>query len=890
MAETDGSIVFKTDLDNADLEKQLKDAERSIDALKRKIESKTSAKSAIAQQMEDVADETELAKRAIERLQSRLQELRSRSGSLTPAERGREEAMASELSNEITLYGRLIDKAAKLDEQWDALERELIEYDHDLSMVQDRYERLAGEAQQVTTRSESAWNRAGESIRSKFSSVAEGVRSRMASAAERSVTPWQDFKRRVSQLLKQAFLFGVIVSGLNAIRNAIGSMLMKNNQFNASVQNLKAVLNGFLGQMVSAVLPVLTGIINTLAAVFERVASFIDQLFGTNIMGHIAQQRNDAHNAVQQENAQKMADYNAQVAKEQERYESELAKAQEKQAQAEERQAKAAQKLEKAQKKANQQVLAFDELNKLAEDSSEDLADQMDDYTDYADEVEPPDYSSIEMPELATDWTEELDPNQGVFQGVLDWLDKLKDRILNDVAGPFAKIREGLQMIKQGWDELVEGIRTGNLGLILEGLRDIAIGVVQTIEGTINAFLGWLDEQTGGQFHAIIVGIQEMVTGLSEFIQGVLTGDIPRAIDGLKLMVEGAADTLRGIIDKICTFLKDMIDTAFDNLSKKFPELRGLLEAARDHAKGIIDAVQKFLDDFITGAKQMIQGGLDIILGLLTGDRDRVLEGLAEFKKGVETRVQGLIDFARNLLNNAFNSLRQAIDGAFRFLSEKFPAAERLFTALKAKIITIINAIQGTVNGVINGITSNVRHFMDGLGQIIRGGIDVVVGIVTGSGERVRDGLKGIVNGFVTIIEGLVDNVIYGLVGFVNGVIDGLSVLPGVSIPSIQFNGVSLPRLAAGAVIPPNREFMAVLGDQSHGNNIEAPESLMRQVVREETGPLLADMVAALLNNGGQSGDVVLMVGRKELARESLRGMRELRDTGELGGSGIVFA
>lgn len=47
---------------------------------------------------------------------------------------------------------------------------------------------------------------------------------------------------------------------------------------------------------------------------------------------------------------------------------------------------------------------------------------------------------------------------------------------------------------------------------------------------------------------------------------------------------------------------------------------------------------------------------------------------------------------------------------------------------------------------------------------------------------------------------------------------------------------IAIPQLAAGAVIPPNREFMAVLGDQKSGRNLEAPESLIRQIVREESG------------------------------------------------------
>lgn len=47
---------------------------------------------------------------------------------------------------------------------------------------------------------------------------------------------------------------------------------------------------------------------------------------------------------------------------------------------------------------------------------------------------------------------------------------------------------------------------------------------------------------------------------------------------------------------------------------------------------------------------------------------------------------------------------------------------------------------------------------------------------------------------------------------------------------------VDVPALARGAVIPPNREFMAVLGDQKSGTNIEAPADLIRQIVREELG------------------------------------------------------
>ena len=43
----------------------------------------------------------------------------------------------------------------------------------------------------------------------------------------------------------------------------------------------------------------------------------------------------------------------------------------------------------------------------------------------------------------------------------------------------------------------------------------------------------------------------------------------------------------------------------------------------------------------------------------------------------------------------------------------------------------------------------------------------------------------------------------------------------------------SVPALAKGAVIPPNRAFLAVLGDQKSGTNVEAPAGLIRQMVAE---------------------------------------------------------
>ena len=53
------------------------------------------------------------------------------------------------------------------------------------------------------------------------------------------------------------------------------------------------------------------------------------------------------------------------------------------------------------------------------------------------------------------------------------------------------------------------------------------------------------------------------------------------------------------------------------------------------------------------------------------------------------------------------------------------------------------------------------------------------------------------------------------------------------SLPDISYK---VPALASGGVIPPNREFLAVLGDQKSGTNIEAPLDTIKQAVAEVVG------------------------------------------------------
>ena len=102
---------------------------------------------------------------------------------------------------------------------------------------------------------------------------------------------------------------------------------------------------------------------------------------------------------------------------------------------------------------------------------------------------------------------------------------------------------------------------------------------------------------------------------------------------------------------------------------------------------------------------------------------------------------------------------------------------------------------------------------------------------------------KDIANGFIGGIEGMINGCINAFENMINWIVGALNKISftvpdwvpppmggkrfGFNLKTVDLKNVSIPRLAQGAVIPPNREFLAVLGDQKQGTNIETPLKTM---------------------------------------------------------------
>ncbi|HIX12742.1 MAG TPA: hypothetical protein H9985_03860, partial [Candidatus Anaerofilum faecale] len=174
------------------------------------------------------------------------------------------------------------------------------------------------------------------------------------------------------------------------------------------------------------------------------------------------------------------------------------------------------------------------------------------------------------------------------------------------------------------------------------------------------------------------------------------------------------------------------------------------------------------------------------------------------------------------------------------------------------------------LGGILNGFFTNVKNIWDSIKRVFDGIIDFVRGVFTGDWKRAWEGVKNIFGG---IFDGLVAlakaplNMIIGLlngaIGAINSLIGGLNSLRfdvpdwvpvlggktwGFNVPTIP----TIPYLAQGAVLPANREFLAVLGDQRRGTNVEAPLDIIKQALAEvlaQTGgaqPISLNVVCTL--------------------------------------------
>lgn len=183
---------------------------------------------------------------------------------------------------------------------------------------------------------------------------------------------------------------------------------------------------------------------------------------------------------------------------------------------------------------------------------------------------------------------------------------------------------------------------------------------------------------------------------------------------------------------------------------------------------------------------------------------------------------------------DAFNSLGTASDNAYTTMTTTFDGATGYFQDLWTTVTDTFS-----VNG------------------------DIAQGLATGMGIIMNSSVNKMIDAINTYaIDPLIklSNAVELIKSFSFG---GLK--PFASLPKLNF--FRIPKLAQGAVLPPNQPFLSMVGDQKSGTNVEAPLETIKQAVAEvmmENNDLLTAGFEAVVR-AIQNKDMSVRIGDKDV-------------------------
>lgn len=404
-------------------------------------------------------------------------------------------------------------------------------------------------------------------------------------------------------------------------------------------------------------------------------------------------------------------------------------------------------------------------------------------------------------------------------------LDMAEDK-LHDILGLVGAIAAGLLAWK------IASLFTNDLSKIW--------GIALAVAGAFALVYFWLDAWNNGidlqNFLGMLAGLAALAVGLA-LAFGPIAAGIALVVGGLAMLVVG---------------IKDVIENGF-NLVNTLTIIAGLLAAGIGISlltgswiplliAGFLAALVALVsftghgEELIQGLKNIIDGFGKFFKGVFTGDMKLAVEGIKQIWEGMKQSWNAIV-----------NSIKDAWNMFITWLQSKSP---------------LLAAIFQTYGSFISGLYKSIKQWLSGIIEFVSG---VFTGDWTKAWEGVKEIFKGIWNGIITVVEYAINFIINGinlLISALNTIhfevpdwvpiIGGRSF--GISIPLVS--QVALPRLAEGAVIPPNREFMAVLGDQKSGTNIETPLETMVQAFKQ-----------AMNESGGRTQTIILQLNGREFAR-----------------------
>ncbi len=828
----DGAIILDTRINNKgayaelkELQAKAKSTAQQVAALDRQINTANSKHLALGKELSDAQSKAESTAAELESVNEQLRSFvqrraaieKQRDSSLTPeaANLKAQEFVGQHFASDAAKASELQGALDKLQQSIPGLTAKYTEQESALAGLQDQHAALAA---QLATEEQAV---------TRQSSLA-GKAQIAATAVARTSKAVGQLGRRLAGIVSGALVFNLISSALRSVVNVMGTTIAKTNGVSTALGKLKGAAATAAAGLASALSPAIIGLLNLLTSLINGFLRLLSLLTGKSISS--MKQTAKGINAV----------------------------------------GSAAGSTSKQADKAKRSLAGFDEIERLdAKTGSSGGSSGASSITpNYNFDAKSPFLDSVlaaieagewnQVGQLfaqklneamaAIPWPDIQDKAQTWAANIADTLNGFIARLDWRLVG--STLAQGLNTALIFADTLVQGIHWDTLGngigngmnqcvkeLDWEALGRLMIAkwkiVFETLHGFIQTFdFGALGDAFARATMAAINNI-DWPQAAADLVSGAagLLESLAHWIDGLDWQQIGS--TIAECITNID--YAELAQAILDLLSAAVTGLADGLSALAGHLVGdFIQGVKQWFDDVQTQAavagygddvaQYLFDGFIDGLEALWNGIGQWIYDHIfTPFKNGIceafgihspSTEAKSWGSYISQGLLDGLASKWENITGWLRDLKQNFVDA---WDNIRAKTTETFKSLGQTISDIWNGITSTIKTAVNG-----------IIGFINRMISAVVTGINAVINALNGLSFDLPDIFGGGHVGF------NISTLTAPQIPY----------LAQGAVIPANREFLAVLGDQSHGTNVEAPLDTIKQAVAEVMEDLQAGQMA----------------------------------------------
>ena len=432
---------------------------------------------------------------------------------------------------------------------------------------------------------------------------------------------------------------------------------------------------------------------------------------------------------------------------------------------------------------------------------------------------------------------------------------KLGRDILNMIAQPFIDNKDILKSAIEGSLGAIETVTSG----VLTVVQNLSDAISRLYDEHVKPFFDSIANGLSSIFETLITGhntyVLPVLQGLAEQFKGLLEGPLGDAILKIETFLGKLIDSLKLLWESV---LVPLINWIIANL---LPVVAEIINVVGTVAIKVMKSLIKIIGD----VADTLSGIIDFLVGVFTGDWELAWQGIKEIADGawsfikdvvsgaweiIKTVTKGALSIIKSIISTAWNAIKALTSTIWNAIKKTLSG---LWNSLKSTASTVFNAIKTKVVGVWDSVKNKTSRTWESVATFVSNKVEAIKNAITNKFNAARDAVRSAFEGIVDFIKAPINqaiSIVNNAVGMINNAIGGIesafsfgpwTVPTPFGSKTIGFHATfprigTIPYLASGAVIPPRSEFLAVLGDQKKGNNLEAPESLLRQIVREESG------------------------------------------------------